>query len=134
MLTQFHHLATATNDLDRMVAFYSEVFGLEPKEGFPKETPVGRVAFYDLGGVELQVVESGDVEESPTDTPAILLQQKLRLDHFTVLAESQEAFDTITHRLVERGASSGNVTAFGPSSLLAYTDPDGHTMEVIFTP
>ena len=133
LISQIHHIATATNDLDAMVSFYSEVFELEPHPGFPKETPVGRIAFYAINGVEMQIVEA-PVEQAPTDTPAILLQHGLRLDHFTVAVDSQEAFDTIKARLIDRGASDGAMTPFGDASLLPYTDPDGHRMEVIFQP
>lgn len=133
LITQIHHIATATNDLDAMVAFYAEVFDLEPHPGFPKDTPIGRIAFYSIAGVEMQIVEA-PVEKAPTDTPAILLQKGLRLDHFTVAVDSQETFDTIKARLMERGASDGTMTPFGDASLLPYTDPDGHRMEVIFAP
>lgn len=133
LISQIHHIATATNNLDAMVEFYGEVFELAPLEGFPKETPVGRVAFYSINGIDVQIVEA-PVAESPADMPAILLQKNVRVDHFTMSATSQEAFDTIKERLVARGASDGTMTPFGEASLLAYTDPDGHRMEVIFVP
>lgn len=131
LISQIHHIATATNDLEAMMSFYSEVFELEPHPGFPKDTPVGRVAFYDINGVEMQIVEA-PVEQAPTDTPAILLQAGLRLDHFTVSVDSQEAFDLIKQRLIDRGATDGTMTPFGEASLLPYTDPDGHRMEVVY--
>lgn len=133
LISQIHHLATATNDLDTMVGFYEEVFELLPLPGFPKETPVGRVAFYSINGIEVQIVEA-PVADAPTEHPAILLQKGLRLDHFTMSTTSQEAFDTIKERLIDRGASDGTMTPFGTASLLPYTDPDGHRMEVIFMP
>ena len=72
------------------------------------------------------------VSEAPADSPAILLQKGVRLDHFTMSTTSQEAFDTIKARLVERGASDGTMTPFGEASPLAYTDPDGHRMEIVY--
>lgn len=129
-----HHLATATNDLDRFVAFYSEAFDLDPDPGFPMDSPVGRLAFYDLGGVQLQVVESGTIEPAPAETPAVLLQQNLRLDHYTLRIDSAEAFDAVKDALVRLGASDGNVVDFRGADLLAFTDPDGHVMEVIHVP
>lgn len=133
LVSRIHHIATAASDLDATVAFYDEVFGLTPNPGFPMESPVGRIAFYSIGGVEMQIVEA-PVDPAPTETPAILLQSNLRLDHFTLAVDSQEAFDTIRERLVERGASDGTLTPFGDASLLAYSDPDGHRMEVIYQP
>ena len=133
LISQIHHLATATNDLDATMAFHREVFELEPYPGYPKETPAGRIAFYSISGVEMQIVEA-PVHDAATDTPAILLQQGVRLDHFTVSVDSQETFDLIKERLVARGASDGTMTPFGDASLLAYADPDGHRMEVIYQP
>ncbi len=34
-VTAVHHIATATNDVDRFVGFYREAFDLEPLPGFP---------------------------------------------------------------------------------------------------
>lgn len=126
-----HHIATATNDLDRMISFQREVFELEPLPGFPRETPVGRIAFYDLGGVQLQIVEQGAIAPAPAETPAILLQRDLRLDHYTVLADSEDAFDVIVERLRARGAAAGDTTTFGEQRLQAFRDPEGHLMEVL---
>ena len=64
-------------------------------------------------------------------TPAILLQQDLRLDHFTLRVDHADAFAKIRDNLVRLGASSGDVSDFQGAGLLAFTDPDGHVMEVI---
>ncbi|MGH1487940.1 MAG: VOC family protein [Acidimicrobiales bacterium] len=134
LVAAVHHIATATNDLDRFVEFYRAAFELDPLPGFPMETPVGRIAFYDLSGVQIQVVESGTISPALADAPAILLQQNLRLDHFTVRIDGAEAFATVRQNLIDLGASSGDVQDFQGSDLLAFTDPDGHVMEVIHVP
>lgn len=134
LVAAVHHIATATNDLDRFVGFYREAFEFDPLPGFPMDTPVGRIAFYDLSGVQLQVVESGTIAPALADTPAILLQQDLRVDHFTLRIDSAKAFATARDNLVRLGASSGDVADFQGSDLLAFTDPDGHVMEIIHTP
>lgn len=133
-VSALHHVATATNDLDRLVGFYREAFALEPSPGFPMESPVGRLAFYDLGGVQVQVVESGDIAAAPADTPAVLLQKDLRVDHITFRIDSAAAFAAVKDNLVRLGASDGAVQDFRGADLLAFTDPDGHTMEVIHDP
>ena len=94
---------------------------------------MGRIAFFDVGGVEIQAVESGTVEPALASTPAILLQQNLRLDHFTPRVDDADAdaFTKIRDNLVRLGASSGDVSDFQGAGLLAFTDPDGHVMEVI---
>lgn len=63
-------------------------------------TPFGRISFYDLGGVQVQVVESGNIEPALADSPAILLQQDLRVDHFTLRIDSAEAFASSPIRTV----------------------------------
>jgi catechol 2,3-dioxygenase-like lactoylglutathione lyase family enzyme len=133
-VTAVHHIATATNDVDRFVGFYRDAFDLEPIPGFPMDSPVGRIAFYDLGGVQIQIVESGTIAPEPAEAPAILLQQNLRVDHFTLTIASAEAFAAARDNLIRLGASTGEVQDFRGADLLAYTDPDGHIMEVIHTP
>ena len=65
------------------------------------DTPFGRISFYDLGGVQVQVVESGNIEPALADSPAILLlQQDLRVDHFTLRIDSAEAFASSPIRTV----------------------------------
>lgn len=133
-LAAVHHIATATNDLDRLVGFYQEAFDLDPLPGFPMESPVGRLAFYDIGGVQLQVCESGAISPAPADAPAVLLQKDLRVDHVTFRIDDAQAFATVTANLVRLGASDGTVQDFRGADLLAFTDPDGHTAEVIHDP
>jgi len=130
-LSAVHHLATATNDLARMTSFYKEAFDLDPKPGFPMETPVGTIAFFDIGGVELQIAESGTIEPAPADMPAVLLQKDLRLDHVTFQIDDVDTFATVRENLMRLGASDGNVVDFQGQGLLAFRDPDGHIMEVI---
>ena len=53
-----------------------------------------------------------------------------RIDHLALQAASKEAFDTIRDRLIERGATDGFVTDFGPILSLFFRDPDGLEAEV----
>jgi hypothetical protein len=53
-----------------------------------------------------------------------------RIDHFALNVASSEAFESLRSRLVERGASDGEVTDFGVLRVLTFTDPDGHTAEL----
>ena len=53
-----------------------------------------------------------------------------RIDHLGLQASSKEAFDTIRERLMERGASDGFVTDFGPILSVFFRDPDGLEGEV----
>jgi hypothetical protein len=53
------------------------------------------------------------------------------IDHIGLQAESQEAFDEIRRRLIERGSTDGFVTDFGVAISLFFIDPDGLEGEVL---
>ena len=53
------------------------------------------------------------------------------IDHIGLQAESQEAFDEIRRRLIERGCTDGFVTDFGVAISLFFIDPDGLEGEVV---
>ena len=54
-----------------------------------------------------------------------------RLDHFGLQAASTEAFETIRQRLIEHGASDGEVNDFGTVRSVFFRDPDGLEGEVL---
>ena len=54
-----------------------------------------------------------------------------RLDHFGLQAASVEGFETIRQRLVEHGASGGEVNDFGTARSVFFRDPDGLEGEVL---
>ena len=53
------------------------------------------------------------------------------VDHIGLEAASQEAFDEIRRRLIERGSTDGFVTDFGVALSLFFIDPDGLEGEVL---
>ena len=55
-----------------------------------------------------------------------------RLDHFGLQAPSAESFETIRQRLIEHGASDGEVNGFGAVRSVFFRDPDGLEGEVLF--
>jgi len=127
LLDGINHVAVLTGDTDRLVAFYGDVFGarvdgeLRPGDGM-------RLTFLNIGGNrELNVFEIAGNGEAARQTPMF---GRGRLDHLALQAASVEAFDTIRDRLVERGASDGFVTDFGPILSLFFRDPDGLEAEV----
>jgi hypothetical protein len=56
-----------------------------------------------------------------------------RLDHIGLQAASLEAFEEARRRLMERDATDGFVTDFGPILSLFFRDPDGLEAEVCVT-
>ncbi|MCW2501021.1 MAG: hypothetical protein JWN87_2697 [Frankiales bacterium] len=127
LLNGFNHVAVLTGDADRLHQFYLEVF--DAKVSHEKaEGPGMRLSFIDLGPTaELNVFEVEGNTEAQRQTPMF---GRGRIDHLGLNAVSVAAFDTIRARLVERGASDGFVTDFGPILSVFFRDPDGLEGEV----
>jgi catechol 2,3-dioxygenase-like lactoylglutathione lyase family enzyme len=126
LLGGINHVAVITADTERLTAFYRDVFGagsetIEQQDGF-------RLTLVHVGPYsELNVFEISGNDESSRQTPMF---GRGRLDHLALQAASLDAFETIRDRLVERGASDGFVTDFGPVLSLFFVDPDGLEAEV----
>ncbi len=132
MLTDgFNHVAVVTQDLDRFIEFYGEVFGARVRvDGAPgpDDAPPLRMAIIDVGPhSELNVFEMPDNPEAARQTPMF---GRGRLDHLALHAESMEAFEEIRRRLIARGAADEFVTDFGHVLSLFWRDPDGLECEV----
>lgn len=127
LLTGFQHVAILTNDADRLHAFYREVFDAEVVH-VKEEGPGMQLSFIDLGGgADLNVFQIEGNTEALRQTPIF---GRGRIDHLALKASSLEAFEKIRDRLVERGASDGFVTDFGPILSVFFRDPDGLECEV----
>jgi catechol 2,3-dioxygenase-like lactoylglutathione lyase family enzyme len=131
MLTSgLHHVATITNDSDRLQAFYKEIFDADVvSDG--SELPAGRgprLTIIMIGDFcELNVFQIEGNTEADRQTPMF---GRGRLDHFALRAASLEAFDEIRDRLIARGAADDFVTDFGSILSIFFRDPDGLEGEV----
>jgi catechol 2,3-dioxygenase-like lactoylglutathione lyase family enzyme len=130
LLDGFNHVAILTKDMDRLQAFYREVFDAEAGA----DVPVGpgmRMSFIHVGPhSEFNVFQVDDNAEADRQTPMF---ERGRIDHLGLHAASLEAFETIRDRLRARGAADDFVTDFGPVLSLFFTDPDGLEGEVLVT-
>lgn len=126
LLGGINHVAVLTADTDRLTTFYTAVFDapsetIQQAEGF-------RLTLVHVGPTaELNVFELDGNEEHLRQTPMF---GRGRLDHLALEASSIDAFDVIRDRLVQRDASDGFVTDFGPVLSLFFRDPDGLEAEV----
>ncbi|MDP1795660.1 MAG: VOC family protein [Acidimicrobiales bacterium] len=126
LTTGFNHVAVITTDTERFVEFYSSVFGatsfsLEQQEHF-------RLTAVVVGpSAEFNVFQADGNTEADKQVPML---GRGRIDHLALQAESLDAFDEIRRRLMERDASDGFVTDFGPILSVFYRDPDGLESEV----
>ena len=127
LLDGVNHVALLTNDTGRLVRFYEEVF--EAKVSGRMDAGDGAVlTFVDIGPVaQLNVFEVPGNTEADRQTPMF---GRGRIDHIGLQASSIEAFDAIRDRLIERRATDGFVTDFGPVLSLFFRDPDGLEGEV----
>jgi len=127
LLNGFQHVAILTGDADRLHEFYREVF--DAKVDHVKQEGDGmQLSFIDLGGgADFNVFQFEGNTEHEKQTPMF---GRGRIDHLGLRAESVEAFDEIRRRLMERGASDGFVTDFGPVLSVFFRDPDGLEGEV----
>ena len=130
LLKGLNHVATLTNDSERLHDFYRQVFDAEIlRDG--SEFPDGsgpRLSIIKVGPwSELNVFQIEGNTEADRQTPMF---GRGRLDHLALQAESLEAFETIRDRLMAVGAADDFVTDFGSMLSLFFRDPDGLECEV----
>jgi catechol 2,3-dioxygenase-like lactoylglutathione lyase family enzyme len=130
LLNGVNHVAVLTNDTDRLVAFYRDVFEAEV-EGTVQEAEGVRLTFVRIGEhAELNVFEVDGNREADRQTPMF---GRGRLDHIGLQAASLEAFEEVRRRLIARAAADDFVTDFGPILSVFFRDPDGLEGEVCVT-
>lgn len=121
-----HHVALVTSDLDRLIEFYVSVFDAELIADL--EEGGLRHALLDLGGgFALHPFFLG---ENPPAAERTEIFRRGHLDHVALKVDDLDTFETLRHRLVERGASDGTITDFGSVRTITYTDPDGWEGEI----
>jgi catechol 2,3-dioxygenase-like lactoylglutathione lyase family enzyme len=124
----FNHVAVLTADTDRFIEFYGDMFGATVL-GVPDHTPPGwRMTIVQVGPTaELNVFQIDGNDEASRQTPMF---GRGRLDHLALQAASLDAFEEARRRLIDRGATDGFVTDFGPILSLFFVDPDGLECEI----
>lgn len=128
LLDGINHVAVITDDTDRFVRFYEEVFDATVSH---RETiGPGTLTIVDIGPrTELNVFEVGG-EERPELTRGSMFGHG-PIDHLGLQAADQAAFVEIRRRLMKRGATDGFVTDFGRAHSVFFCDPDGLEGEVL---
>ena len=131
LLKGINHVATLTNDTDRLHAFYIEVFEARVVEDNPQaaEGEGVRMSMVDIGdGTMLNVFDIKGNSEAARQVPMF---GRGRIDHIGLRAKDMEAFEEIRRRLMERGAADDFVTDFGEAYSVFFRDPDGLEGEVL---
>ena len=124
----FNHVATLTPDMDRLVEFYSSVFGAEVTYEMEARPDHPRMVILDLGrGAALNVFETGEDE---------IIGDRRRqdgrgaIDHYGLAVDSLATLAAVKDRLVAAGADIGEIQQLGTTWSLFFRDPDGMELEV----
>jgi catechol 2,3-dioxygenase-like lactoylglutathione lyase family enzyme len=124
-----HHVTFLTEDLDRLTAFYGRVFDATKTLDMTEEGV--RHVFLEIGSTT--VLHPFEILEGPALPPAPgTMFQRGGLDHFALLAPSEEAFREIRRRVESEDAADGDVRDMETMWIMGLHDPDGFYVEVIW--
>jgi catechol 2,3-dioxygenase-like lactoylglutathione lyase family enzyme len=123
----FSHIATMTDDVDRLVRFYERVFGAEVMWDMEEEGL--RHAVVDVGGGT--VLHAFRVPWVAGDERRAMFERG-RTDHYGLTVPTIAALVEVRRRLLAEGddVTDGAVRDFGPLYSLHFVDPDGVHLEV----
>jgi catechol 2,3-dioxygenase-like lactoylglutathione lyase family enzyme len=122
-----HHVTFLTEDMDRLLAFYERVFGAQTTLDMTEEGL--RHAFVKVGPAT--VLHRFQILEGPGPPPPSPMFSRGRLDHFALLAPSEEAFRELRRRIEAEGAADGDVRDMKSHWIMGFFDPDGAAHEVM---
>jgi catechol 2,3-dioxygenase-like lactoylglutathione lyase family enzyme len=125
----FNHIATGTADLDRIIAFYRDVFGATVRAEIPQAPDHPRMAIIDVGhGAALNVAE---VPEESLVGDRARIGGRGPIDHFGLAAPSRDVLEQLRERIPAAGGEVGEITSLGGDTWsLFFRDPDGMELEV----
>jgi catechol 2,3-dioxygenase-like lactoylglutathione lyase family enzyme len=119
-----NHIAVVTADLDGYRAVYEDAMGLATALVLGPDPGHGRQAVMFAGNVVLHVFEA-----DPPGTGSGMLHRG-RLDHLGFTVRDEAALAVLRTRLLDAGASSGDIRPLGWLLSLRYRDPDGFEGEI----
>jgi catechol 2,3-dioxygenase-like lactoylglutathione lyase family enzyme len=127
LLDGVNHVGVITDDIDRFVEFYKDVF--DATVSHQEHIGPGTLTMVDIGPrTELNVFHvPGEVHDLTRGS----MFTHGPIDHIGLQAANREAFVEIRKRLMARGASDGFVTDFGRAHSIFFRDPDGLEGEVL---
>jgi catechol 2,3-dioxygenase-like lactoylglutathione lyase family enzyme len=126
LLTGINHVATVTQDLDRLQAFYRSAFDAEVLLDL-KNGDI-RHSFVQVGPTT--VLHAFEQPENRHARGVGDIFDRGHIDHLALSARSREAFDEIRARLMAQGAADGTLTDFGSMLSVFFRDPDGMECEI----
>jgi catechol 2,3-dioxygenase-like lactoylglutathione lyase family enzyme len=127
LLAGVNHVAVLTNDLDRFISFYSEVFDIDVV--FTESTPAFRHAIVRTGPSSW--LHPAEIVGNTNGTALPAMFGRGHLDHIALTASSYDTFTVIRERLMARHASRGDVDDLGAFHSIWFEDPDGMRGEIV---
>lgn len=125
-----NHVATLTADLDRYVEFYERIFDARVISTMEAIGDHPRMAIIDIGaGAHLGAFE---VPAESIVGNRDKMGQRGAIDHYALSVDSEDELHALRDRLVEAGASPGEITDFGSALSVFFRDPDGAELEVAY--
>ncbi len=129
LLEGIDHLNFLTDNLDRLAAFYERVFDAKKTLDMTEEGL--RHIFLEVGPTTVlhpfQILDGRSLPPAPGK-----MFERGRIDHFALLAPSEEAFREIRRRLESEGAAARPVRDTKNAWIMDFHDPDGLYVEVIW--
>jgi catechol 2,3-dioxygenase-like lactoylglutathione lyase family enzyme len=124
-----HHVTFLTDDIDRLTAFYQRVFDATKTLDMTEEGV--RHVFLEIGTTT--VLHPFQILDGPAlpSAPGTMFQRG-RLDHFALLATSEDAFRELRRRIESEGAADGDIRDMKTMWIMGFHDPDGSYAEVIW--
>ena len=122
-----HHVTFLTEDMDRLLDFYVRVFDAQLTLDMTEQGV--RHAFLKVGPTT--VLHPFQILEGPGPPPPAPMFSRGRLDHFALLAPSEQAFRELRRRIEAEGAADGEVRDMRSMWIMGYFDPDGAAHEVM---
>ena len=127
LLAGCNHIALVTNDMERFIRFYTDVFDAEVIDDMTEGDL--RHVLLDLGGgLVLHPFHFQGGNANGAGSAAMF--ERGHLDHFGMNVDDAETFELLRTRLVDAGASDGMVTDFGITRNVWFSDPDGMGCEI----
>ncbi|MBW4457128.1 MAG: VOC family protein [Nostoc indistinguendum CM1-VF10] len=126
LVSGIHHVAVVTEDLDRFIDFYTDVF--EMPVIFQETTKAFRHALLRAGSQ--CVLHAAEMPDNIHSSGSKDMFGRGHIDHLALNASTESAFWIIQRKLIDRGVSDGAITDLGPVLNLSFSDPDGMHIEV----
>ena len=129
LLAGVHHVTFLTEDIERLAAFYGRVF--DARRTFDETEEGVRHVFLEVGATT--VLHPFQILDGPPLPPAPgAMFGRGRLDHFALLASSEDAFRELRRRIESEGVADGNVRDMNSMWIMGFHDPDDFYVEVIW--